>query len=565
MPTGSEVQQALQSFMARPTGPQPTGSPREAIDKLSKSSTGHETGPFVPQHVGPFWEPPVQEVQPDDPVVPKTLAQRVQSSVSSLMRTQISTKTFAFGLTQFGFPIFVILNLLTKMGLVCEKNGNQMVQRTNMGAFVKALVLMKERVDFFLAVIEKLRLSSIGWNTLLIEIPLSNDDLKRLFSLFKSLGFNSGLDDELSLPATWRSLSMEACSNQVWTAVSQWDWDHPLPAKKRCHEDDPPPREEKKRKFSPEELMNIVISRLTRSVLATHGLGELSLNYFFLTVFLDMSPENLRQMMDFLSNQDMVWILLRFLMEVPRLNVEFRNGDFYISIGEGFTFLSFNMMDFAFEFKRLFLESIMMRQIACQELHEQEVREAQERQRVERFRTAIWNRWKMRDTNQLFRELVAVCPEFNSFTTNWRLLEVVVDEFMNQIYNATTRAYHKRREQCENPLQVFLEYAINRGVFTELPEERAFVRVCDSSLDDCLFGNACSGVHQDVVNKHWRPSGECFGQCCREYMTRGTCSNFSCKYAHANVWEIQRAYKHGSTDSKKKRNLILQAHDLLEN
>jgi hypothetical protein len=425
---------------------------------------------------------------------------------------------------------------------------------------------MKERVDFFLAVIEKLRLGSIGWNTLLIEIPLSKDDLKRLFLLFRSLEFNSGLDNKLSLPVSWRSLSMEACFNQVWTAVSQWDWDHPLPAKKRCHEDDPPPREEKKRKFSPEELLKIVLSRLTSSLLATHGVGELSLYDFFWTAFLDLSPEHLRQMMLFLENYDNIWRIHRILMEVPQLILNFRNNDIYISMGYGFTFLSFNLQEMLVHFYGLFLEAIMMHQSACQELHnkylEDEVREEQETQRVESFRTAIWNRWKMRDTNQLFRELVALFPEFNSSTTNWRLLEVVVDEFMNQIYNATTRAYHNQK-QCKNPLQVFLEYAITRGVFTELPEQGAFVRVCDSSMIDCLFGNACSGVHQDVVNKHWRPSGECFGQCCREYMTRGTCRNLSCKYAHANVWEIQRAYKHGSTDSKKERELLLEA--LLKN
>ena len=573
MPTGSHTQQAaaaaaLESFMARPTNHQSTGSPREAIDDLSKPPTGYVSGPFVERGVGPFLEPPVE---PDEPVVPPpTLTHIVRSSVSSLMRNQISTKTFASALTQFGFPDSVILSLLTKMGLVCEKNGNQMVQRTNMSGFVKALVLMKERVDFFLTIIEKLHLGSIGWNTLLnlnnpdyVETTLYKDDLKKLFLLFESLGFNSGLDDELSLPAHWMSLSMEACSNQVWTAVSQCDWDLPLPAKKRGREDESHHRNGDQRVFSPEELISTVLSKLTRSLLATHGLGELSLNDFFLTAFLDMSPEHLRQMMEFLSNEDNKWRLQRILMEVPQLNVRIHNKDVCLSMGDKFTFLSFNLDEMLKHFNGLFLEAIMMRQMAAQELHEQEVREAQERQRVERFRTAIWNLWKNKDMNAFFRELVALSPEFNSFTTNWSLLEVVVHEFMNTIYNATTRAYHIRREPCANPLQVFLEYAITRGVFTELPEEGAFVRICGSSLDDCIFGNKCSGVHQDVVNKHWRPSGGCFGQCCSEYMNSGKCSNSSCKCAHANLWEILRAYKHGSSDSKMKRELLLQA--LLKN
>jgi hypothetical protein len=266
-----------------------------------------------------------------------------------------------------------------------------MVQRINMTAFVKALVLMKERVDFFLAVIERLRCGSIEWKTLLVqnETSLSKDDLKRLFLLFRSLGFNSGLDSDLSLPASWRSLSMKACSNQVWTAVSQLDWDLPLPAKKRGREDDPPPREDKKRMFSPEELMKFILARIKRMLLETHRVGELSLNEFFSSSFLDLHREHLHQMMDFLSNPDHVWILCRFLMEVPHLNVEFRNGEFYLSIGEGFTFLSFNMIDFPSDFKRLFIESIMMRQMAMQELHEQELQRERERQRVNGFITAF--------------------------------------------------------------------------------------------------------------------------------------------------------------------------------
>ena len=564
MPTGSSAQQhAFESFMARPTNTQPTESLPEAVDDLSKPSTGHETGPFVPQRVGPFLQQPVQEVQHDDQVVPKTLAQRVQSSVLSLMRNQISTKTFASGLTQLGFPIFVILELLTKMGLVCEKNWKQMVQRTNMSAFVKALVLMKERVDFFLAVIEKLRLCSIGWNTLLIEIPLSKDDLERLFLLFRSLGFNSGLNDGLYLPATWRSLSMEDCSNQVWTAVSQWNWDHPLPAKKRGREDDPPPREDKKRVFSPEELMKFILARFKRMLLETHGLGELSLKEFFSSSFLDLHRDHLRQMMDFLSNQDMVWILLRFLMEVPGLNVEFRNGDFYVSIGEGFNFLSFNMIDFPSDFKRLFLESIMMRQMAGQELHEQELQRERERQRVERFIKAIWNLWKTNDMNAFFRELVAVCPEFNSFTTNWRLLEVVVDEFMNRIYNATTRAYHNR-EPCANPLQVFLEYATVRGVFSPKAPVRECIRMCEYRSDSCPYGPTCSGVHQCVVSSGWK-TGSVWGTCCPEYSERRTCSNRHCRYAHFTGDEFNRAFTNGGTDSNKMRSdLIEQSENKLK-
>jgi hypothetical protein len=382
--------------------------------------------------------------------------------------------------------------------------------------------------------------------------------------------FKSGPDDGLSRSASWRSLSFADCSNEVWTAVSQWDWDLPLPAKKRGREDDKshPENKEKQRVFSPKELVSKLLSNLTRSLLATQGVGEISLCDLFWTAFLDLSPEHLRQMMLFLSNNDNLWRLHRIFIEVPQLNVVFRNEDVYLSIGDGFTFLSFNVDEMLTHFNGLFLEAIMMRQSACQESHqkylEEEVEKKKQRQRIERFIRALWVLWGNKNINDFFQELVAVCPEFNSFTTNWRLLEVVVFKFMLDIYNATTRTYHNG-DPCENPLQDFLEYAITRAVFTEVPEKEAFVRVCDSSLDDCPFGYNCSGVHQDIVNKHWRPSGGCFGQCCSEYMTRGKCSNLYCKCAHANLWEIRRAYIHGSTDSKKKRNLILQAHDLLEN
>lgn len=574
MPTGSNEQQAaFESFMTRPTNPQSTRTFPEAVDDWSKSSTGHETGPFVPQCVGPFWESPQkapEKVQVDD-VPPPTLEQRVQSTVLSLMRNQISTKTFAAGLTQLGFPDSVILSLLTKLGLVFEKNGKQMVQRTNMTAFVKALVLMKERVDFFLAVIEKLHLGSIGWNTLLnpnnpnyVDTSLSKDEIKKILRLLTNLGFNSGLDNELSLHPHWRSLSMEACFNQVWTAVSQWDWDLPLPAKKRGREDESHHRNgDKQRVFSPEELISTVLSKLTRSLLATHGLGELSLCDFFWTAFLDMSPEHLRQMMEFLSNEDNKWRLQRILMEVPHLNVRIHNKDVCLSMGDKFTFLSFNLDEMLKHFNGLFLEAIMMRQMAGQELHEQELQRERERQRVNGFITAICNLWKTKDMSSFFKELVAVSPEFNSFSTNWRLLEVVVDEFINRIYNSTTRAYHNR-EPCANPLQEFLEYAIFSEVFSPKAPVREYIRICEYSLKSCPYGPTCSGVHQCVVSSGWK-TGSVWGTCCSEYSERRTCSNRHCRYAHFTGDEFNRALRNGGKDSNKMReDLIKQAENQLK-
>ena len=332
---------------------------------------------------------------------------------------------------------------------------------------------------------------------------------------------------------------------------------------KQVQVDDPPPREEKKRKFSPEELMSTVLSKLTRSLLATHGLGELSLFDFFWTAFLDMSPENLRQMIEFLSNEDNKWRLQRILMEVAQLKVVFRNGDFYLSMGDKFTFLSFNMDEMLKDFNGLFLEAIMMRQIAMQELHEQEVQRERERQRVERFRTAIWNLWKKKDMNAFFQELIAVSPEFNYFTTNWCLLAVVVDEFMQRIYNATTRAYHNR-EPCANPLQEFLEYAIFSEVFSPKAPVREYIRICEYPEDSCPYGPTCSGVHQCVVSSGWK-TGSVWGTCCPEYSERRTCSNRHCRYAHFTGDEFNRALRNGGKDSNKMReDLIKQAENQLK-
>ena len=513
-----------------------------------------------------------------DPSFPES----VRETVSRQIVRPIQVINFCLAFYGFGFPESAVSALLTNMSLTFEKNGNSMVDtksmHENIDQFVKSLVQMKEIVDFIVAVVARLKENNeeIFWTMFrnpssldYIETALPIDVLQSVKSCLTKLVFLYR-NELMNVPSNLISLYESELLEKIWSVVATYDWESapqkPAPQKsaKRGRDDDPPPREVKKRVFSLEELLRTVLSRLTLSLLATQGVGEISLCDFFWTAFLDLSPEHLRQMMRFLSNNDNLWRLHRIFMEVPKLNVVFRNDDLYLSIGDKFTFLSFNVDEMLTHFNGLFLEAIMMRQMAGQELHEQEVREAQERHRGERFRSAFWNFWKTKDMNVFFQELIAACPDFNSFTTNWGLLEVVIEEFLLKIYNSTTRDYHNR-EPCENPLRDFLQYAITRGVFTEVPEKEAFVRVCDSSLKDCLFGDKCSGVHQDFVNKHWRPSGGCFGQCCSEYMTRGKCSNLYCKCAHANLWEIRRAYIHGSMDSKKDRDLILQAHALLEN
>jgi hypothetical protein len=344
---------------------------------------------------------------------------------------------------------------------------------------------------------------------------------------------------------------MADCSNQVWNVVSQWDWNLPLPQKKRDRDDDPPPREVKKRVFFDKDLMKTVVHRLMSSLLATQGVGEISLCNFFWTAFLDLSPEHLRQMMRFLENYDNLWRIHRILMEVPQLILNFRNEDFYLSIEHGFTFLSIDIPLVIEHFERLFLEAIMMRQSACQELHqkslEKEVREAQERQRNEHFITALRTLWKTKDINVFFKELVAVCPEFNSFTTNWRLLEVVVYDFMKRTYNATTRAYHNC-EPCDKPLKYFLEDAISCGVFSPIAPSHERIRVCKYSLDSCPFGSNCSAAHQAIVSFGWNKE-YFWGKCCKEYSEIRVCRNHLCTYAHITGDEFNRAIVNGAKDS----------------
>jgi hypothetical protein len=435
-----------------------------------------------------------------------------------------------------------------------------------MGDFVKSLVQMKEIVDFVVAVITTLNKKPIYWTMFrnpsspdYIESTLSKEVLQSVRSCLTKMGFLDR-NELVKVPSTLASLSPSQLLEQIWSVVSNYDWESaPQKPTKRGREDDPHPREVKKCVFSLEDLMRTVLSRLTLSLLATQGVGEISLCDFFSTAFLDLSPDHLRQMMRFLSNNDNLWRLHRLLMEVPQLNVENPNNDVCLSMGDKFTFLSFNVQEMLVHFDGLFLEAIMMRQIAGQELHEEEVRREQERQRVERFRTAIWNLWKTKDMNAFFQELIAVCPEFNSFTTNWGLLKVVVGEFMRWTYNATTRDYHNR-EQCDNPLRVFLEDATISGVFSPKAPVQERIRVCEYSAISCPFGSTCSGVHQEFKSHEWRKDNV-WGMCCPEYAERRTCRNPHCRYAHFTGDEFNRAFRNGGTDSNRMRdNLLAQAN-----
>ncbi len=592
MPINNIKQQAFESFMRSTTKDEKSPSVVQAGDEPavvgppifkvhhSKNQTFFD-GPAFPQ---PTYEmvfltssilSPPKGGSTVQPVHPETsFPERVRKTVCDLVIRPIKVETFCSGLIGLGFPQSVVSALLMKMNLTRETNGNCMVDikgmHENIDQFVKSLVQMKEIVDFVVAVITTLKKKPIHWTMFLnntshayIDTTIPKEVLQSVRRCLTTMGFSEG-NGLMNVPSNLASLSASQLLEHIWTIVSNYDWESaPQKPAKRGRDDDPPPNMANKRKFSPKELLKIVLSRLTSSLLVTHGLGEISLFKFFSTAFLDLSPEHLRQMMLFLENYDNIWRIHRILMEVPQLNVFFRNGDFYLSMGEGFMFLSFNLQEMLVHFDGLFLEAIMMHQMAAQERHEQEVREEQERQRVERFRTAILNRLKMRDTNQLFRELVAVCPEFNSFSTNLRLLEVVVDEFTNRIYNATTRAYHNR-EPCLDPLQVFIEYATVRGVFSPKAPVRECIRICEYSSKSCPYGPTCSGVHQCFFSSGWK-KGSVWGTCCSEYSERRTCRNPDCRYGHFTGDEFNRAFTNGGKDSNKMRNdLIEQSENQLK-
>lgn len=572
MQTGKNSQQsacALESFMRRPDNEQSgSGTPTKVGFDLKKSPTGYSTCPFVNAPItGPFWTPPTdpEPVREEPaPVVPQTLFQQIKFAVFSLIKHPVSVETFGNRLNRFGFPNFVVVSTLTKMGLVCEKNGNQMVNHhNNIGTFVNTLVDMKKIVDFLSTVFAKLRVGSVFWKNLrnsnnpdFIKTSLSNDDMKKLLSLLTSLGFNSEPNDELSLPPTWMSLSMTDCLNQVWNVVSNWDWNLPLPPKKRGRNDDdetPPP---KKIMFSKKQLMKTIVVKLMSFLLATHGVRNLSLREFFSTAFLDLSPDHLRQIMDFLSNQNHVWILNRILMEIPKLKVDFlHNNEVCLSMEEGFTFVSFNMEKMLSQLDHLFLEAVMHHQVACQAIHENEVLESQKNMRLNRFRNAIWSLWNKKDFDNFFQELIAVCPEFNSNHTNKKLLQIVVNDFIRLIYNATTRAYHNR-DPCANPLQDILEHSTTRGVFSPKAPQDERIRVCDYLGKTCPFGPTCSGVHQDFVSLGWE-EGTVWGICCQHYAESRTCRNKNCGNLHVTGDEYYRASRNGGRESNQMRNDLL--------
>jgi len=540
----------IPTLFAQPAFPQPT------------YGTVFPTSPILtPPKCGSTVQLESSHVHPE-PSLPK----RVRTTVFDLLLRPIKVISFCLAFVGLGFPQSAVSAILKRLNLTCEKNGNSMVDikamNENLDQFVRSLVQMKEIVDFIVAVITALNKKPIFWTMFrnpssldYIKTTLPKDVLQSVRKCLTILGFSEG-NQLMNVPSTLASLSESQLLEQIWTVVSNYDWESApqKPSKRGREEEQPDDAPSAKREpLSYEQRMKCVLTQIMKALLS--GVSRVSLHEIFQSGFLDLSKDHLRQVMDFLSNPDNLWCLHRILMEMKNLNVSFEGDDVFSSRGDDFNFSEFNPQQMTILFNRLFLEAIMMRQTAYQELHEKEVQREQERRRIERFIKALWTLWKTNDINSFFQELIAVCPEFNSYRTNWSLLEVVVDEFRHSIYNATTRAYHNR-DHCVNPLQVFLEYSTIQGVFSPKALIRENIRICEYSSNSCPFGPTCSGAHQCFVSLGWR-KGSVWGTCCPEYAERRTCRNPNCRDAHFTGDEFNRAFRNGGKDSNKMRNSLL--------
>jgi hypothetical protein len=554
-------------------------SPNEIDHDLFKSPTRYITAPFVaPQILGPFLEPPPPASVPVQPVhesvVPQTLLEHVRETFCANFVGSIKATTFCLKFVEFKFPESAVSTLLTKMGLVSEKNRNLMVDIRRMNEsldeFVESLVQMKEIVDFIVAVINRLKKKPKVWAILrdpsspdnYIQTPLPKEVLQLVRRCLTTMGFSEGNKDVMKVPSNLASLSAPDLLEKIWTDVSKYDWESaPLLSKKRFREDSP--HSGKSIQKCNKRLALKFMTKFMQNLLAIGFDSQISLYMFISTAFLDLDPELLKEVMFFCSNPDHMYVLQKYLMEMLHLKVEYIDDDIFISFDNVEVFRGFNMMSIVSDFDCFYLEAIMMRQSACQKLHEeflqQELRKKQKRQRIKSFITALRVLWKTNDINAFFQELIAVCPEFNSSGINWNLLEVVVGEFVRSIYNATTRTYHNG-EPCDDPLQVFLEYATIHGVFSPIAPDSENIRICKYSETSCPFGSTCSGAHQDFESQGWK-KGRGWGICCKEYAERRTCRNPHCSYAHFTGYEFYRAFINGGKDSNEmRRKLLAQAY-----
>jgi len=363
----------------------------------------------------------------------------------------------------------------------------------------------------------------------------------------------------MTVPSSLASLSPTDLLEEIWRVVSAYDWESapqkpaqtkPAQAKRgreeEPHQDAP---STKRQPLDEEQLIRFILTQITKALLGTQGDSWISLDEVLQTNFVHLNSYNLHQVMDFMSNLDHIWCVQRILMEMPKLNIDIRNGVFFLSIGEDFNFILFNSITTIASFRRFHGEITMMHQIADQACHEAQKLAEDKKKQLEDFITSLWNLEKTGNMKVFLKRLCDICPIFDSPSTNFDLLKLAALHFVESVYNPSTSAYYDSTP-CPDPLKAFIEHATTRfGVFTpKLPLCRYDITVCNHEFKSCPFGKNCRSVHSDYFSKRWIPKDR--SSCCSDYGNRGFCGNQECSLVHANIVEFNRAVNAGAGDSK---------------
>jgi len=173
----------------------------------------------------------VEPVQP-----PPTDSELVQCFIFKLIHKPIRVDHFCNGLASLGFPDVAIMNLLQKMGLVCQKNSHVMIDnvemKRNINQFIESLVHMKNIVDFVVTIIRKLRGNPVVWAILrnpslseYIKTTLEKEFVKKVRAFLTSIGFPSENSCIMTVPSSLASLSPTDLLEEIWRVVSAYDWE----------------------------------------------------------------------------------------------------------------------------------------------------------------------------------------------------------------------------------------------------------------------------------------------------------------------------------------------------
>lgn len=507
MNTHTHRNNALDLFMAQ--NPQTTGcqlpkNTTAVVDDLSRSSTGYRSPPFVPKPIGDFWEPP-RESMPVQPVREPVVLETLNDIILRLPRKRVSVDTFCKGFEGSSIPYFMVVIILTKLSLIdTDKNGRKTVNvvdvSNNIQTFVKTIDTVRMKVDLMDSLFETLRDGkTLHWSAFMnktsktyVNSGLSRPENTEVFQLLRVLGVVNSRNDRLIIPNQWKSLSQKDCHIMLWNLVSQSEiTTTPHAKEKKCGRtnvsqsevattsqekakkrgrmdlDNLQQNQDNRRKLSDDELVRIFFTHLSEYILPRREFA-VSLTEVIDNAFLALSPNDLRQLMDFLSSRDTIWIFQRIMMDILPLTLLFPEEECFLLVHNEFSALSLNMTEIMDKYYLFSIEAISHFEDASRRIHEERVKEEKEIERCrllnDEFISLLYGLWQTKNMEAFFVGLRKLCSEFNSKHTNLSLLEIVVGEFRFLIYNATTRAYHNG-DPCGYPLQDFLDYCIKRGVF----------------------------------------------------------------------------------------------------